>query len=581
MSYTEDLSRYITHFIDQLTLSGVKHAVISPGSRSTPLAITAAESGEIKHWIQLDERSAGFFAVGLAKEKQEPVALICTSGTAAANYYPAVIEAFYSRVPLILLTADRPHELRDVGAPQSIDQNNMYGSYTKWFHDMMIPEAGMEMYARKQAARSVEESLRNHPGPVQINFPLREPLMPDFSISGLWRGERTFSPFTRGKLRVEEGELQRLAGRFQNRGKGVIVCGPQTDSSLVPAIEKLAKALDVPVFADPLSQLRTAGFSEEYIITHYDSLLRSERFNALLLEADYVVRFGAMPVSKAYLKWVQRAGDTEMFVVDSDSGYRDPSGVAGEFIWSDPASFCEDILPFLETPEDSWRAFLKSLDELAAETMFHKEEEGLYEGDAVHDLAPLLRKNSVLFVGNSMPIRDVDTFFPAMDTNVSILANRGANGIDGVTSAAAGTAASGRAVTLLTGDVSFFHDMNGLLAVKQYDLDLTIVVFNNNGGGIFSYLPQAGQTEHYEALFGTPLNINLEEATRMYGGSHRRVEEREGFIAAVQEAQAERGLSVVEAAVSREDHVANHRNKWTSLDRQITGKVQEYVHHRP
>ncbi|SIS44019.1 2-succinyl-5-enolpyruvyl-6-hydroxy-3-cyclohexene-1-carboxylic-acid synthase [Salimicrobium flavidum] len=580
MSYTEDLSRYVTHFIDQLALSGVSHAVISPGSRSTPLAVTAAESEDITHWVQLDERSAGFFAVGLAKEKQEPVALICTSGTAAANYYPAVIEAYYSRVPLILLTADRPHELRDVGAPQAIDQIDMYGNYTKWFHDMMIPEADREIYARRQAARSVSEALSSQPGPVQLNFPLREPLMPDFTLSGLWRNETTFPPFTRGRRTLDEDQLEYYAKLLRNKEKGLIVCGPQTDPELAGWIGKLAESLDAPVFADPLSQLRGWGSSKDAIITHYDSLLRSDSFNELLREADYVLRFGAMPVSKAYLKWVRRADDTEMFIVDHDVSYRDPSGIPGEFIWTDPVSFCKELIPYVEAPDTSWKNELKLFDETAAEIMFEKGEETLYEGDAVHELASLLEKDSILFVGNSMPIRDVDTFFPVTGNDLSIFANRGANGIDGVTSTAAGLAASGRKVTLLTGDVSFFHDMNGLLAVKQYELDLTVIVINNNGGGIFSYLPQAGQTEHYEALFGTPLDIDLGAAVKMYGGSHRKVKRRDAFTEAVAAAMTEKGLSVVEAVVSREDHVDNHRDKWNRLDERIVKKVGEHVSHR-
>ncbi|SDJ63391.1 2-succinyl-5-enolpyruvyl-6-hydroxy-3-cyclohexene-1-carboxylic-acid synthase [Salimicrobium halophilum] len=573
MSYTEHLTRYTTHFIDQLAVSGVKHAVISPGSRSTPLAVTMAEYDGIRHWVQLDERSAGFFAVGLAKEKQEPVALICTSGTAAANYFPAVIEAYYSRVPLIVLTADRPHELRDVGAPQAIDQIHMYGDYAKWFHDMLIPEENRELYARKQAARSVEEALRGHAGPVQVNFPFREPLMPDFTLEGLWRGDTVFPEPKRGVRMLQEAELTDYATRFSGEEKGLIVCGPQTDPHAAEWIAKLGEKLGAPVFADPLSQMRAGSFSKTNVITHYDSLFRSERFGDWLEDVDYVIRFGAMPVSKAYLKWVQRTEDTDMYVVDSDVSSREPAGVSTEFIWADPLSFCKDLLPLVESGSDTFLENMKELDSEAAEVMLEKGKDELYEGEAVHEVSGLLDPGSLLFVGNSMPIRDVDTFFPAVDKDISIFANRGANGIDGVTSTAAGLAAGGRRVTLLTGDVSFFHDMNGLHAVKRYGLDLTIVLFNNNGGGIFSYLPQASHPEHYETLFGTPLDMDLSHAVHMYKGTHRKVGTRQEFVQAFQEASQEKGLSVVEAFVSRETHVAYHRNKWTLLDEKVRDKV--------
>ncbi|WP_347862509.1 2-succinyl-5-enolpyruvyl-6-hydroxy-3-cyclohexene-1-carboxylic-acid synthase [Salimicrobium sp. PL1-032A] len=579
MNYTEQLTRYTTHFIDQLAVSGVKHAVISPGSRSTPLAMTVAEYEGIRHWVQLDERSAGFFAVGLAKEKQEPVVLICTSGTAAANYFPAVVEAYYSRVPLIILTADRPQELRDAGAPQAIDQIRMYGSYAKWFHDMLIPEENKEIYARKQAARSVEESLRSHPGPVQVNFPLREPLMPDFTVDGLWRGDTVFPEPKRGVRTLQESEVAQYAERFNGKDKGLIVCGPHTDRETGERIEALAETLGVPVFADPLSRMRGGKTSKANVITHYDSLLRSERFGDWLEQADYVIRFGAMPVSKAYLKWVKRTKSTEMYVVDSDMSYREPAEVPTEFIWADPSTFCESLLPYLDKGGTEWLEEMQELDRAAADIMFKAEGEDLYEGEAVYELSGLLDPGSVLFVGNSMPIRDVDTFFPAVNREIDILANRGANGIDGVTSTAAGLAASGRNVTLLTGDISFFHDMNGLHAVGRYDLDLTIVLFNNNGGGIFSYLPQASYPDHYETLFGTPLDLELEHATRMYKGVHRKARTKQQFVEAINDASAEKGLSVVEAMVSRETHVEYHRNKWSLLDKRVREKVGDDASH--
>ncbi|MFQ3544726.1 2-succinyl-5-enolpyruvyl-6-hydroxy-3-cyclohexene-1-carboxylic-acid synthase [Halobacillus rhizosphaerae] len=570
--HIQALSKFVTHFVDQLVYSGVENVVISPGSRSTPLAMTFAEHQNIKHWMNLDERSAAFFALGMAKEQQAPVALVCTSGTAAANYYPAIVEAYYSRIPLIVLTADRPHELREVGAPQAIDQSHMYGKYVKWHHDMALPELSQTGYSRRQAARAVDESLGRHAGPVHVNFPFREPLIPDFNLEGLWRKEEKPIPRAwRGTVCADRSQIQDLYSELGTDRKGLIVCGPQTDEELAEPITELANRLGVPVFADPLSQLRTGKHDKRNIIENYDSLLKSQEVKDRW-QPDYIIRFGAMPVSKAYLQWIRQYDHAiDHFIVDEYSSFREPAGITAQFIWSEPKYFCRSLAEYYRqgSVTSNWLTEWKEMNVIAKNQMLLEPDNDLNEGHAVVYLSEAVPDGSILFVGNSMPIRDVDSFFMSTPKQVKIMANRGANGIDGVISSALGAASSGKQVTLLLGDVSFFHDMNGLLLAKQKNLSITIVVINNDGGGIFSYLPQVNHKDHFEEVFGTPLGINLKPAVEMYGGIHHQVTSWNDYKRALEDSYLEQGLSVVEVITSRDDHVGFHKAKWGSIKEEI------------
>ncbi|MGR9048996.1 2-succinyl-5-enolpyruvyl-6-hydroxy-3-cyclohexene-1-carboxylic-acid synthase [Halobacillus faecis] len=571
MGHVEALSKYVTHFVDQLVFSGVDHVVISPGSRSTPLAMTFAEHSEVNHWVHLDERSAAFFALGIAKQEQKPVALVCTSGTAAANYYPAIVEAFYSRVPLVVLTADRPHELREVGAPQAINQIQMYGSYVKWYQDLALPEENNFHYARQQAARAMEEAIAGQ-GPVHLNIPFREPLIPDFELEEAWRGGTQPIPRAqRGKLAMPDDQIKQLFERLAQGEKGLLVVGPQPDSRLAEAVTHLASRLGVPVFADPLSQLRTGSHDKRNIIENYDALLKSTSIKGQVVP-DYIVRFGAMPVSKAYLKWVKEYKDQiDHYVVDDQKEFREPAGITATFVWSDPVKLCESLSSFMPdgNVETSWLSSWQQMNVLAKNEMLLEPEPSLNEGHAVVYLAESIPDHSNLFVGNSMPIRDVDSFFMSSPKNVQLMANRGANGIDGVVSTAIGTAATGRHTTLLLGDISFFHDLNGLWMAKNKEIPLTIVVINNDGGGIFSYLPQSKHPDHFEELFGTPLGLDLAPVISMYGGKHRQVTSWESYKRALAESYADPGLNVVEVVTSRDDHVAFHRERWSNVEKAV------------
>ncbi|MFD1020547.1 2-succinyl-5-enolpyruvyl-6-hydroxy-3-cyclohexene-1-carboxylic-acid synthase [Thalassobacillus hwangdonensis] len=577
MDHTETMTRYIAAFIQSLVEAGLKDVVISPGSRSTPLAMTCAEHPEVNHWVNLDERSAGFFALGIAKEQQLPVALICTSGTAAANYYPAIVEAYYSRIPLVVLTADRPHELRDTGAPQAIEQIKLYGDYVKWFHDLALPEAQPSMlnYAARTAARAVHEAEHGNSGPVHINIPLREPLVPDFTLSELWKPLAIEPPLT-GKRKLGEQEVEWLLKQLDGKHNGLLVVGPQTDPALGASVDELATKCNLPVLADPLSGIRAGQHGKANIIETYDAILKSKRLKEAL-RPDFIIRFGAMPISKAYLQWLQTLDETNQIVVESEAGYREPSGTQTTFLYGDSTNLCEMLSSSMDEQHKSsgeWLEKWQSMNRTAKDFLLTKSDRELNEGHVVSELSSLMPEESILFAGNSMPIRDVDTFFMTTPKNIAIMANRGGNGIDGVTSAALGAGVYGKPVTLLIGDLSFFHDMNGLMAAKQYGLNLTVVLINNDGGGIFSYLPQAAHPKHFQSLFETPMGLDFKKAVELYDGSYHSVDNWDAFDNAVRASYHGEGLHVVEVRTNKADNVSFHKAKWKTIEEMLIQQLE-------
>jgi len=580
MDHTEHLTRYTAQFVDELVRRGVQNVVISPGSRSTPMAMLMCEHKGIKAWVLVDERSAAFFALGMAKEKQQPVALICTSGTAAANYFPAIIEAFYSYVPLIVLTADRPHELRDTGAPQAIEQVNLYGNYQKWFHDMALPEATPEMliYARKQASRAVQVAQMDNPGPVHINFPFREPLTPDLTLDNLWGKEHASKQklsYT-GKPCLEHEQLQALTETIMTYKRGLIICGPQDDPSLAEAVVSLAESLHIPILADPLSHVRSGSHPKAVVIENYDAMLRSDPIQSQT-KADYVIRFGAMPVSKPLRLYLEGHQELEHFIVEPYASFRNPTDQIVSYIHADPSLLCQDLIHRTgnQASHPSWLKIWQDMNTLAKAAL-NQNDDTLTEGTATQALFKEIPHQSTLFVGNSMAIRDVDTFFMSTDKRIKVLANRGANGIDGVVSSSLGVAAgTGNRVTLIIGDLSFYHDLNGLLAAKHYHLNLTVILINNNGGGIFSFLPQAREEQHFDTLFGTPLHINFEHAVTMYDGTYRLVETLESFQKELKASYFATGLTVIEIQTDRTENAAWHRALWQSMEQSILTQAGE------
>lgn len=574
MKHIESLTRYTANFIDELVCSGLRHVVISPGSRSTPLAMLCTEHEQLKEWILIDERSAAYFALGIAKETKEPVAIVCTSGTAAANYFPAIVEAYHARIPLVVLTADRPHELRDIGASQTINQVQMYGNFVKKSWEMALPEGSEKMlhYVRNRASRVMIEAQEGNPGPVHVNFPIREPLTPDLSIENLWgKGEKNgYNLAYEGEKRLTKSQLTELAQKLGKK-RGVIVCGPQTDDELAPLITSLSDALGAPILADPLSQLRTGSHEKDLIISTYDTIFRSESLREKLAP-DYIIRFGAMPISKSYLFYVEAHADVLQIVVENQRDTREPTNHSSDYFFTESRRFCEDLIPFIKHADlhENWLSSWQQLEQIAMKELKQVETTELTEGEVVRDVIQLVPADSILFVANSMPVRDVDTFLLQMEKKVKLHANRGVSGIDGTMSSALGIAATTRQrVTLIIGDLSFYHDMNSLLAAKHYELDITILLINNNGGGIFSFLPQAKEAKHFEALFGTPLHIDFQHAVKMYGGAYDKVTDKNAFLEAVKQTEHQSGITVIEVQTDREENVIWHRELWNKIEKRL------------
>lgn len=578
MKSNKALTAYVAAFLDELVRSNVKHIVVSPGSRSTPIAMIAAEHPKMNVWLNVDERSAAFFALGMAKAKREPVAIVCTSGTAVANYMPAVVEAKESQVPLIVLTADRPHELRDIGAPQAIDQIHFFGKQVKWFVEMAIPEDNPELlrYARTVAARAVSTAVHGPSGPVHLNFPFREPLVPIVEDKDVWdSGLEKRDQFVRVSHSIGEiksSDLERLASSLTNVEKGLIICGPYDRLEFAEAVVSLADQLAFPILADPLSQLRSGSHSKDLIIDSYDAFLRDE-YIASQLVPEVVIRFGGMPISKAVLLFLKNNPSIKQIIIDGDGLWRDPTLLTSEVIHVDPVAFCTTLTEAMTsmvkmdvTTDREWLNQWLTSNDVARQTMYELgNEEEQFEGQVVLQLTDCLPDQTTLFVGNSMPIRDVDSFFLANDKSIRIIANRGANGIDGLVSTALGACTVSEPLVLLIGDLSFYHDLNGLLAAKQHDLKATIIIVNNDGGGIFSFLPQSEQPKNFELLFGTPLGLDYSHVVRMYGGEFIRVDDWSKIQETITRSIGLEGLQVIELKTDRSLNTAKHRKIWKQV----------------
>jgi len=524
---------------------GLRHAVISPGSRSTPLATAFAVEDRITCHVVHDERSAGFFALGIAKQSGIPAALICTSGTAAANYLPAIVESNQARVPLVVLTADRPPELRGVGAPQTIDQVGIYGANVRLFHDVGVPDEASAATASALAMRVWTSAFDAPHGPVHLNFSLREPL-----ATALDPAEPTSLRFHRGEMQMPPEDLADLADRLSGR-KVLIVAGGHQRPGFSAATAMLAGEAVIPVVADV--QCR---FPSPSTIRNGDLLATAGFIESQT--PDIVVRIGSVPTSRPIWSWMSRT-DAEQVSID-DAGWRDPLGIVSEAYRADPAITFADLAGRIAPNPADWLPAWTRADQRMAEAL----ERGLAAepfpnepaiARSVWEAAP---SGSTVYAGSSMPIRDLDAFSGPPRGDVAVLSNRGANGIDGLLSAAAGASASdGRRVVVLAGDLSALHDATALAEIARFDLPVTIVVVNNDGGGIFHFLPQANELppDRFETLFGTPHGQSLATIARAFGIEARTVETNEGLRSAV---QTDRGPLLVELRTDRAENVRVH-----------------------
>jgi 2-succinyl-5-enolpyruvyl-6-hydroxy-3-cyclohexene-1-carboxylate synthase len=556
--------RWAMALVDGLVASGVARAVISPGSRSTPLALACLRHPAVNSWVQVDERSAAFFALGLAKADRQPVMLVGTSGSAPANWLPAVVEANQGLVPLILLSADRPAELHDCGANQTIDQVRLFGSQVRASHELPCAQDTVEALraVRFLAARAADQSRWPLPGPVHVNVPLHEPLVPADPLPA-YAVPAVPASVAYPTLQPAAADVESLARTLSGR-PGLIVCGEGHDAPGFPAaLAKLAEALDCPVLADPLANLRYGEHERSRILGRYDSFLRSARFRETH-RPDWVLRFGAMPVSKVLQQYLAANAAAQHILVEPHGRWPDPLHQTSRLVRADAKALCLALLEARPAAAPlGWRE-----DFIAAEQHAATATGGSMpplEAEVIEALQRQM-KGGCLFSANSMAIRDVDSFAAGGDAPLRIVGNRGASGIDGNVSTALGLAAGlaqPQPVVALLGDLTLYHDMNGLLAARGSHI--TFVVLNNGGGGIFSYLAQAG-LDDFECAWLTPIGLDFAHVARLYDLDFQRVASGAEFSAALAVALAHSGPDLIEVMVEREESVARHHAYWSALD---------------
>jgi len=559
-------------FADELARCGLREACTSPGSRSTPLVLSLAREPRIRSTSHIDERCGGFFALGLAKATGVPVALACTSGTAAANYAPAVIEAHEARVPLLVLTADRPPELRGLGAGQTIDQVKLYGSAAKWYLEVDDHPATPERmrWLRQLACRAFWTALEGRPGPVHLNFSLREPLvldlpLPDEEPGGGGRaGGRPWVTRPRTRPGLAPGLLDGLRAAVDAHPRGVIVAGrSERDPGLGDALAGLADALALPLLADPLSGARRGRAA----VAHYDALLREPEW-AAAHAPDLVLRVGDLPTSKPLREWLHGLDGALQIAFDAENAWQDPAGAVGAIVCADPRVLAP------ETPrrDRGWLGEWTRADRVAAAAIAGALPT-LSEPRVAAELGVRLPPGATLVVASSMPVRDVESFFPVRETPPRVLSNRGANGIDGTVSTAYGVAAAGGPTVLLIGDVALAHDVGGLLAARRLGLALAIVLLNNDGGGIFDFLPVAREGADFEEHVATPHGLDFARAAALYGCTHERVEDPEAFRGALDRALGAGVTTIVEVRTDRAENVELHRRVVHAVVQSVRGEA--------
>ena len=548
-------------FVDELAAQGVEFACVSPGSRSAPIAMALQRHPRIKVLIHIDERCGSFFAVGLGKATGKPAVVLSTSGTAAAEFHAAVIEAAYSRTPMIVLTADRPPELQGVGANQAIDQQHLYGSAARWFFDPGVPVElpNAARLWRRLAARAVAESAA---GPVHLNLPFREPLVPPPGQVPSAEAGPT-QAVTSGRLLPNQAQVASLASALQRSQRPLVVAGALRDGErLAPALQRLG----MPLLAEPTSQLRRAESGSA--IESYEAVLRAGW--SLQHGPDLVIRVGATPTSRVLNRWLAAAA-APTFLIDPDRAWRDEDHVATNVMACDPQPLLE-ALPVVERAgwRERWIGAGKRATAAIAATLVSTP---LHEGHVVRALSSRLPDPGQVFIGSSMPIRAADSFWPIARPQQRFFANRGASGIDGLVSSGLGLA-TGRdpsPTVLLLGDLSLYHDMNGLWALQRHGIRATIVVCDNNGGGVFNFLPQAEHQDVFEEIFATPLGLDLSQVARLYGLVYSPVSDRSGLEPAITDAIAAPTPTMVVVKMRREDSVSGHRLCWEAAASALKG----------
>ncbi|MFB6299232.1 MAG: 2-succinyl-5-enolpyruvyl-6-hydroxy-3-cyclohexene-1-carboxylic-acid synthase [Halobacteriales archaeon] len=564
---------------DELVEAGIEAVCIAPGSRSTPLTVAFAEREELSVYSHLDERSAAYFALGRGKATGTPTPLVCTSGTAAANFHPAVIEANQARAPMVLLTADRPPELHDSGANQTIDQEKLYGDAVRWYRSLPEPEPAARKLRslRTTIARGVATSMETPPGPVHLNVPLKKPLEPvevpddipgsfeaDHPIAARGRPGGTVE-YRTGHVTPASSTIETVVDSLQTADRGLVVCGPANQPT--PRREILADLADAtgfPILADPLSGGRFGEHIDSHVVCGgYDAYL-DEAITADWPDPEVVLRFGASPTSKQLRQYLERT-DPRQFLVDPAGEWREASFSATDVIVGDPTRVATSIADRLTKGSTEWTVLFAAIEDRYWAAVDELVDEP-FEGQLLRTVVERVPDPATIFVSNSMPVRDLDRFGQPRDARVSVHGNRGASGIDGITSTALGIGSAldeREPLVLVIGDLAYYHDMNGLLAIERCGVDATIVEINNDGGGIFHLLPIEEFDPPFTEQFKTPHGLDFAATGELYGVEFERVDPT-AFESTYDRSLGRDGTQVIEVITDAE---TSHRTRERLQDR--------------
>ncbi len=541
--------------IDSLVRHDITCFIISPGSRSTSLAIAAVEHKSTITTITYDERGAAYYAVGYARATGLPMAAICTSGTAVANYSPAVVEAWQSRLPLVLLTADRPSELQNRGANQTIDQINIFGKYAA---ETIVFEAKDGDFSFFDLQQRIDSAFDNSPSlPIHINWRLKEPLIDPGDDEH--QQETPFPPRGNPEMITQTpsslSELSEIIARAQ---RGMIIAGPESAARKSTRLTLLAEHVNWPVLADILSQQRgnTSRTMLQYYDTYLDVLPMTDRFRP-----DCIIHTGDWPTSKRLQKFMAFNHDATIIGIHDHDRIIDPDYVVNRTFRIDFDSVADHLITTCPKQEDSqWLRTWRVIDDAAMASLLERIDlHQLSEPGVFLRLRQLLRDTDALFVAGSMPVRDADSFFSPSEKTI-IGANRGASGIDGTIASACGFAAgSNRPTTLVIGDLAFIHDMNSLLLTAKSNQPIKIIVINNDGGGIFHFLQIVEQSEHFETLFGTPHGLTFDHVATQFGLAYSRPKDLDEFADDFTRLHNGGQSGIIEIVSDRVENVKRHR----------------------
>ena len=529
------MTSYLRYLIAGLKQGGVRQVVISPGSRSTPLALLVKREVDLQYFVAVDERSAGFLALGLAKSSQQPVALLCTSGTAAANFYPAICEAEASNVPLVVLTSDRPPELRNVGAPQTMSQNQLYADHVKFFVEMALPESTplMLRYSFWQGFQLAKRAMTGVKGVVHANIPLREPLLPDLTQN------------TPIDLSLTQTTTQNLIVQGWFQKKGLIVLGGERSLAEARLALTLANHLGWPIVGDPLTQLANSEGDGQNYLKQADVIFDETRD---LPEVEVILRFGKVPVTKNVMFYL-RDSQAMQILFDETQQWPDYLYRSQYLIAESLTEVAQQLLQSTPNRDQDYLQAWQNLQKLASQAIDETSEQfAFHESHLAMALMKTLACGEQLFVANSNAIRLVDRLSGISKVAFSVFGNRGVNGIDGILSTVAGLAMQTKERTyLLVGDLTLFHDMNGLQLLKAYQLPVTIILLNNNAGGIFSFLSQRSLTaDDFDPLFATPLDLDFSQVAKTYELAYQKVESEADFEQAIATSRKLIGANMIE-----------------------------------